>query len=268
MGAIMLDGGAIGVAMRGERIGAVPILFLHGVGSDKSVWAPQLAHFGARRPAIAFDYPGYGESLLRPGANRDDFAAAMFEALDALDIERAHICGLSLGGIVALAMHHRAPRRCASLTLADSFAVHPDGEAIYTRSVDASRAMPMRDLAEARAPMLLGTGAPSALREEVVDTMARIDPDAYRLGAAAVWLADQRARASAVDVPTLVLVGDEDRITPPALSGELAQRIREARFEVIARAGHLANIEQPDAFNSAVSRFLAIADSAARKEPE
>jgi len=261
MGAIMIGGGAIGVAARGAELAAIPILFLHGVGSDKSVWAPQLAHFGERRPALAFDYPGYGESKLRPAASRDDFAAAMYEALDALGIERAHICGLSLGGIVAIAMYHLAPYRCASLILADSFAVHPEGEAIFTRSVDASRTMPMRELAEARAPMLLGADASTGLRAEIVETMAAIDPEAYRLGAAAVWLADQRTRAAAIEVPTLVLVGAEDRITPPALSGELANLIRGAQFEVIAGAGHLANFEQAGVFNSAVDRFLAESES-------
>ena len=256
----MLGGGAIGVAMRGAALTAIPILFLHGVGSDKSAWAPQLAHFGARRPALAFDFPGYAESKLRPAANRDDFAAAIFAALDSLGIESAHICGLSLGGVVAIAMHHMAPHRCASLILADSFAVHPEGEAIYTRSLEASRTMPMRELAAARAPLLLGAEASAALRGEVVETMAAIDADAYRIAAAAVWLADQREQAAEIDVPTLILVGDEDRITPPALSSELATLIRDAQFEVIAGAGHLTNLEQPLAFNSAVDRFLALTE--------
>ncbi|HXG99576.1 MAG TPA: alpha/beta fold hydrolase [Sphingomicrobium sp.] len=260
MGAILLDGGAIGVAMRGEHLRATPILFLHGVGSDKSVWAPQLAHFAERRPAIAFDYPGYGESALRPGASRDDFAGAMFDTLDALGIDQAHICGLSLGGIVALAMHHCSPVRCASLILADSFAAHPEGEAFHARSVEASRTMSMRDLATARAPMLLGNAASSAIRDEVIETMSAIDPEAYRLGAAAVWLADQRERAAAVDVPTLILVGDEDRITPPALSAELNDLIDGAQYECITGAGHLSNIEQPDRFNSAIEQFLSNAE--------
>lgn len=256
MGTIDLGGGALGARVCGADDAAIPILFLHGVGSDKSVWAPQLDHFGRQRRAIAIDYPGYGESVLRPGATREDFAAAAIEALDALDIHRAIICGLSLGGVVAIAMHHLAPSRCAALILADSFAVHPEGEAIFKRAVDASLAMPMGQLAESRAPLLLGAAAIDAVRSEVIETMARIDPEAYRLGAAAVWLADQRERAAAIDVPTLVLVGDEDRITPPELSHELAALVRGATIEVIAGAGHLANIEQAHAFNAAVDRFL------------
>ena len=235
---------------------ATPILFLHGVGSDKSVWRPQLDHFGARRRALAFDYPGYGESDFADGASRDDFAAAILAAMDALDINRAHICGLSLGGVVAIAMHALAPSRCASLIIADSFAVHPDGQGIHDRSVAASNAMSMRALAEARAGLLLGSAATQELRAEVVDTMAAIDPAAYRIGAAAVWLADQRDRVRAINVPTLILVGEEDGITPPSLSEGLQQMIDGSVLMRIAAAGHLANAEQPDLFNSAIESFL------------
>jgi 3-oxoadipate enol-lactonase len=246
----------MGITDTGTITDATPILFLHGVGSDRSVWAPQLSHFAPRRRAIALDYPGYGDSPLRPNATRDDFAKAAIEMLDALEIDRAHICGLSLGGVVAIAIHHFAADRCASLILADSFAVHPEGAAIHQRSVDASHAMTMRALAEARAALLLGADASNAVREEVIEVMGRIDPEAYRLGAAAVWLADQRDRARKIDVPTLVLVGDEDSITPPVLSDELAALIPGGRTATIARAGHLANLEQPEAFNRALEQFL------------
>src|SRR6476659_7254366 len=115
----------------GERM---PLVLLHGVGSDKSVWRPQLDHFGQERRTIAFDYPGYGESDPAPeGTTRDDYAAAIVSAMAALGVSKAHICGLSLGGVVAIAMHHHAPVVCASLILADTFASHPDAQAIYDR---------------------------------------------------------------------------------------------------------------------------------------
>ncbi|MCY7340261.1 MAG: alpha/beta hydrolase [Sphingomonas bacterium] len=248
--------GTIGVASAGWDHAATPILFLHGVGSTKEVWRPQLAHFGAHRPAYAIDYPGYGESEFRAAATLDDFADAALAALDALGIEQAHICGLSLGGVVAIALHHRAAARCASLILADTFAAHPDGPGIFQRSIDASRTMTMADLAAARAPLLLGSAATDGMRAVVIQTMASINPDAFRLGAAAVWLADQRGRAAAINVPTLVLVGEEDRITPPALSAELAAMIVGAQLETIAKAGHLINLEKPDEYNRLVDRFL------------
>lgn len=257
MGAITTGQGELGLLEAGIGGSAVPIIFLHGVGSDKSVWRPQLDHFGQARRAIAFDYPGYGESAPQPGATRDDFAAAILAGMDTLGVHQAHICGLSLGGIIAMAMHAQKPARCASLILADSFAMHPDGEGIYQRSVEASATIGMRALAAQRVDVLLGSRASGQLRSDVVETMAAIDPAAYRIGAEAVWLADQRPSAAAISVPTLVLCGEEDRITPPALSDELARLIPDARFEILAGAGHLANAEQPAAFNRAVDQFLA-----------
>jgi 3-oxoadipate enol-lactonase len=241
---------------------AIPVIFLHGVGSDKSVWRPQLDHFANQRLAIAFDYPGYGDSDPAPeGTTRDDYAAAILSAMSELGIERAHICGLSLGGVVAIAIHHAAPDRVVSLTLADTFAVHPDGAAILERSRAALEAGNLRQLAESRVDVLLAQPAVPIIRREVVDTMAAIAPAAYLIGAEAVWLADQRDRAAEIRVPTLVLCGAEDKVTPPALSRELTQLIPGARFEMIQRSGHLSNFEQPDAFNTLLGAFIRGVDS-------
>jgi len=264
VGRIATMNGAIGVEQLGQvevaedELAPIPIVFLHGVGSDKSVWRPQIEHFARSRHAIAFDYPGYGESdPADTEADHDEFAAAILAAMDALEVGQAHICGLSLGGVVAIAMHHAAPDRCASLIIADSFSAHPDGRGIFNRSVKGSRAMTMREFAEERVDVLLAPNAPDALRDEVVATMAEISPDAYRIGARAVWLADQRERLGSIQVPTLVIVGDQDRVTPPMLSRDLASRIAGSRLVEIGSAGHLANIEQPTAFNAAIDEFLA-----------
>lgn len=259
MASIDTSTGRIGYLEQGSGE-ALPILFLHGVGSDKSVWQPQLDHFGQRRRAVALDYPCYGDSAYRDGATRDDFAAAIIGAMDSLGIARAHVCGLSLGGVIAIAMHEAAPERIASLIIADSFALHPEGQAIHDRSVAASQAMSMGELAAARAPLLLGKAASEALKAEVVATMATIDPAAYRLGAAAVWLADQRDRAARIRVPTLMLCGDEDAITPPSLSEELTRLIPGSRLEIVNGAGHLANAEQAFLFNEAIDRHLSDAE--------
>ncbi len=237
--------------------GATPILFLHGVGSDKSAWRPQLEYFGRERRALAFDYPGYGDSDPAPeGTTRDDYAAAILSAMHELGIERAHVCGLSLGGVVAIALYHAAPERCASLILADTFAVHPDGHAIIERSRAALETTTLRQMAEGRVDLLLAQPVDPTLRNEVVETMGRIDPTAYLIGCEAVWLADQRDRAEAVRVPTLVLCGAEDKVAPPTLAAELATLIPGAREEVIEHAGHLSNLEQADAFNRAVEDFI------------
>src|SRR6476646_7264029 len=234
-----------------------PIVFLHGVGSDKSVWHPQLDHFGKARRAIAFDYPGYGDSDPAPdGTTRDDYAEAIHAAMHALDVERAHVCGLSLGGVVAIALCHAVPNHCASLILADTFAVHPDGEAIYQRGLAGSTDLPA--MAEARVDVLIAQPADPAVRSEVVETMSRIDPAAYRIGAKAVWLADQRDRVAAIRTPTLVICGEDDKPTPPGLSRELHAMIAGSQLAMIPNAGHLTNLEQPAEFNRLVDEFIAL----------
>lgn len=252
-----------GYALGYEEAGGgdrTPIVFLHGVGSDKSVWRPQLEYFGAERRAIAFDYPGYGDSDPTPdGTTRDDYAAAILLAMIQLGIRQAHICGLSLGGVVAIAMKHLAPEAGASLILADTFAQHPDGPAIYERGLAASS--DLRAMAEARVDVLLAQPADPAVRSEVVETMARIEPAAYRAGAEAVWLADQAERAHDIRVPTLALCGSEDKVTPPTLSTALTQLIPGARYETIEQAGHLTNLERPDEFNTLVGAFIRGVDS-------
>jgi 3-oxoadipate enol-lactonase len=247
------NGHAIGYAEAGG--GGTPIVFLHGVGSDKSVWSPQLDHFGKTRRTVAFDYPGYGDSDPAPnGTTRDDYASAIISAMNELAIDRAHICGLSLGGVVAIAMNAADPSRCASLILADTFAVHSGGRAIYDRSIAASSGL--RGMAEARVDVLLAQPADPEVRSEVVETMARIDPAAYRIGAEAVWLADQRDRAANIQTPTLVLCGTEDKVTPPALSQDLAALVPGARIALIEDAGHIGNLERPGEFNRIVEEFI------------
>jgi 3-oxoadipate enol-lactonase len=247
--------GEVGYSEAGS--GGIPLALLHGVGSDKSVWKPQLEHFGKQRRTVAFDYPGYGESDFRTGATREDFARSTLDAMSALDITSAHICGLSLGGVIAIAMHGLAKERCSSLILADTFACHPEGQAIYERSLSASRELGMCGLAESRVGALVAEEASAELRAELVETMASIDPAAYELGAAAVWLADLREGVRDIRCPTLVICGSEDRITPPSLSEDLKDRISGASLIEIAGAGHLSNAEMPVVFNRVLDGFLA-----------
>ena len=109
--------------------------------------------------------------------------------------------------------------------------------------------------------MLLAQPAEPKVRSEVVQTMSGIAPEAYRIGARAVWLADQRDRAAAIRVPTLVICGSQDRVTPPALSHVLAQSIPGAQQALIEGAGHLGNLERPADFDTRVGAFIRGVDS-------
>ena len=244
-----------------ERGDKTPIVFLHGVGSDKSVWHPQLAHFGEERRALAFDYPGYGDSDPAPeGTTRDDYAAAILSAMSALGIDRAHVCGLSLGGVVAIA-HARSGARPLRLADPRRHLRRASGRPGDLRPLALPQARTCARSPKARVDVLLAQPADPAVRTEVIETMARIDPAAFCIGAKAVWLADQRDRAGDIRAPTLVLCGAEDHVTPPALSRELTQLIPGARYEAIERAGHLANLERPQEFNTLVGAFIRGVDS-------
>ena len=210
------NGSAIGYEEAGGG-GATPIVFLHGVGSDKSVWRPQLDHFGARAPRRRLRLSGLWRQRSR--ARRHD-PRRLCLGDPVRDGRARHRARARLRPLARRSRRDRdAPcraGRCASLILADSFAVHPEGRAIYDRSIAASG--DLRAMAEARVDVLLAQPADPQSAARSSRRWREIDPAAYRIGAEAVWLADQRDRAARIDVPTLVLCGSEDKVTPPSLS--------------------------------------------------
>lgn len=237
--------------------GGEAVVFLHGVGSDRSVWAAQVAYFAKSWRAIALDYPGYGESdLAGRDLQRHDIASYVFMALDALGVASCHVVGLSMGGVIALEMHRQQPQRLRSLTLADSFAQHPDADGIIERSLNAIATMSMREFAEKRVQALLTPSAPPERRQEVIDPMGRIDPATYAWATRAVWTPDYRADLPTITMPTLILVGADDQPTPVALSEALHAGIPHAQMVIISNAGHISNLDNPTAFDAAVEAFL------------
>lgn len=247
----------IGYAEAGKGNKNLPLVFLHGVGSDKSVWDFQLKELSKNRRVVALDYAGYGESdLPAEDLTRAVVAAYVFKTLDALEIERAHVCGLSFGGIIALEMFAQNANRIESLALADAFAKHPQAEEIVERTFSFLEKMTMREFAERRVEVLLMPDAPEEVRRAVVETFSMIPKQTFRWASRAVWLADYRSLLKEINVPTLVMVGDGDRIAPPDLSEQLAANIENARLEIIENAAHLSNLDQPEIFNRLVAEFI------------
>jgi 3-oxoadipate enol-lactonase len=168
----------------------------------------------------------------------------------------AHTVGLSMGGVIALEMALQQPSRLHSLVLADSFAWHPDAEGILARTRNALATMTMQEFAEARVHVLLAPSAPEALKREVVETMGRIDKRAYAWASVAVWTPDYRGDLLQIVIPTLVVVGEHDQPTPPALSEALQAGIPCAKLATIPNAGHISNIDNPAVFNRVVEEFI------------
>ena len=239
-----------------REAGSGPVaLFLHGLGGSRTAWEPQLAALGDVRRCVAWDMPGYGASTGSP----DSFAAVAAAAADLarrLSPDPVDVVGLSLGGMVAqhLALDH--PDVVRSLVLLDtSPAFGLDGVTTEQAWLD-SRLKPLADgatpadMAPAVIAAITGPGATDAQRAEAVAAMARIPSDALRAASRMLVTHDTRGDLPRVGCPTLVAVDEHDDETPREYAEVIAGLVPGARLEVVPGAGHLANLEQPDAVNA------------------
>lgn len=240
-----------------------PVVFLHGVGSDHAVWSEQLSDLGDDHRAIALDFRGHGASQIPEAPiDRAAFAADVVGLLDALEISRIHLVGLSMGGVVALETYSAYPDRVLSLTLADTFAAFPGWEEGMKQRERDLRQLSMHEIAEARIPACLRPDPDPRKLAAAIAQMARKDKRVYAESSAATWSPDYRPLLRRVAVPTLVLWGEHDTLTPRALSEELHAGICRSRCIEIPNAGHISNLDNPAAFNAALREFLSRADAA------
>lgn len=239
-----------------------PVVFLHGVGSVRSVWREQLQALGREHRALSIDFRGHGDSEIpATPIDRPAFAADVVGVLDALGLFPAHLVGLSMGGVIALEAYRLYPDRVLSLTLADTFAHFPGWEeGMATRERDLARTS-MREVAEARIPSCLRPDPDPKKLRGAIEAMATKDKRVYSESSAATWSPDYRALLPEVHVPTLILWGDYDTLTPRGLSEELHAGIRGSELRVIPNAGHISNLDNPGVFNAALREFLDYVDS-------
>lgn len=240
------------------------VVFLHGIGGNRRNWVGQLAHFAQGFRAVAWDARGYGDSDDYPEALRfPDFAADLHRLLDHLGVRAAHLVGLSMGGRIALDFHAGAPERVMSLALVDTF---PGYDASFTAAAREKfirlRRQPLeegkepRDIAPVVARTLVSRAAASAHLDALVDSMSRLHKASYIKAIEAMTRYEPVADLGAVRVPTLVVVGDQDTLTPPRVARDMAAAIAGSELVVLRNAGHLSNIEQPVEFNRALEAFL------------
>ncbi|MGH8596066.1 MAG: alpha/beta fold hydrolase [Gammaproteobacteria bacterium] len=242
----------------------VPLVFMHGIGGNRSNWSEQVAHFAARYHAVAWDARGYGDSddYATP-LHFADFSADLHRLLDALGATAAHLVGLSMGGRIALDFYERAPQRVLSLTLADSFPGYDESftpeareKFIRLRKQPLLEGKTPRDIAPIVAKTLVSQTAVDAHVQRLVDSLAALHQESYIKAIEAMTRYEPVAALHDIRVPTLVVVGDEDRLTPPQIAREMAAKIPNARLAILRHAGHLSNIEQPRWFNRVLDEFL------------
>jgi len=248
-----------GVASAARYAGSTgpALVFVHGVGSTAAIWDAQLRAFEDSYRAVAIELRGNGVPKPEPDPDaitRAGYACDVVAALDALEIERMTLVGCSLGGVVAFELWRAAPERIEALVILGSFACYPNARA-YADGVKAAvrAAGGMGTFAAERAARL---GLPPQRLHETLEQMSCKNVGSYLAATEATWTGDYRDTLGEIDVPALVCVGEHDTIAPQTLSREIAQGIPGAQFAVIPAAGHVANADNPEAFNDLVRRFL------------
>jgi pimeloyl-ACP methyl ester carboxylesterase len=238
-----------------------PIVFLHGLGSCGEDWILQTRHFAAAYRVVAPDLRGHGRSDKPPGPySIGHMVSDMAALLDALSIERAHVVGLSLGGLVAQQLAIDFPRRVRSLTLTNTFAHLWSGNLLYLARLMwrglISLALPLERSAEFVADSLFPRPHQADLRRVTVQRIAGNDRAAYRASLAAIRRFDARPALRRIDVPTLVVTGERDATVPRDRQRRLARGIRGARWEIVRDSGHGTPIDQHEVYNALLESFL------------
>ena len=254
---VTVNGVNLAVNVEGE---GSTVLFIHGYPLDRTIWEPQVAGLDRWR-RIAPDLRGMGLSDAPDlGYSMATYAADLAALLDAFGVDRAVLCGLSMGGYIAFEFLRRWRERVAGLILVDTRAEadSAEGKRLRDEAAGLAREGGAVAIAEAMLPNMLAGSASAELVRRVREVMAAA-PVAGIVGA----LGAMRERpdsagmlASLTGLPTLILVGAEDRLTPPARASAMASAIPEARMIVVAGAAHLPTLEQPTVVTDAIRGFL------------
>jgi len=239
------------------------LLLLHAFPLNARMWEPQLALAESGWRIIAPQYRGMdGGDGDPPATSVDDYAADIIDLPDALHIEDAVVAGLSMGGYVAFALLRHAATYVRALVLADTRSQADTPEAVEGRKrmIALVRDKGAAAIADEMVPKLLGetTRRTRPQVESRVRSLILPSSSAGISGAltAIMTRPDSTPLLSTIHVPTLIIVGAEDTLTPPAMSQDLQRAISGSRLEVIPEAGHLASLEQPAAFNAELGHFL------------
>ncbi|GAB2526614.1 alpha/beta fold hydrolase [Nocardiopsis aegyptia] len=257
-----------GLRVAFDRTGDGPsLVLLHGILQDARAWRPQLEGLRDRFGILAWDAPGCGRSEDPPEHWRlPEYADCLAALLSELGVTDPVLCGLSWGGTLALEFQHRHPGRSTALVLVGAYAGWAgslsDRECrARLASCLAQAGLRPEEFVPDWMPGLLTPRAPSGVVDEVTGIMSDFHPSGFRTMARAVAAADLRPHLARIDVPALVVHGDDDRRAPAGTVGAaLAGAIPGARLVVLPESGHLCNVEQPGAFDRAVRDFAETVD--------
>ena len=245
-----------------EAGSSAPLVFLHGIGGGARSWTPQIDALKDKFRIIAWDMPGYGTSLPLEETTFPALSDAFSRFLSELGLTKAHIAGHSIGGMVAQEFAAGQPDRVESLVLSATSPAfgRPDGD--FQKKFVAARLQPlesgksMRDVANVVVPELVGPKAGQAGQAQAIDCMSAVPPETYAAMMRCLVTFDRRDALGRLSMPVLVLSGEHDTNAPPPMMEKMASKIPGARYRCLPGLGHLANLEQPAAFNDALTAFI------------
>lgn len=240
-----------------------PLLCIHGFPHDHRLWAPQRDALSKTYRVITPDLRGFGASGTSGPYSMDQFADDLAALLTQLGIARAVVCGLSMGGYIALALWRRHAELVRGLIFADTKATADDDmtRAKRRQMIDVALYAGAGAVADAQVTGMVGASTRTEhpeLVEHVRDMLAEAPVEGI-VGALEAMMGrpDSTSLLSTIGVPALCIVGDQDVIAPVKEMREMCAAIPHGELRVIDDAGHVSNVEQPDAFNEAVSQFVA-----------
>ena len=234
------------------------IVFCNSLGTTLEMWDPQLAAFSEHFRVLRYDSRGHGQSSTPPGPYKvDQLAGDVVHLLDALKLDRVFFCGLSIGGMTGLRLATIAPRRFHKIVMCNTAAKIGTAETWNARIATVQQSG-MKAVAASVIERWLTAEYRATHPAETARGIAMLEnanPQGYMASCAAVRDMDQRETIAGVAVPTLVLSGTQDMVTPPSEGRFIAERIKGAQFTEV-NAAHLSNWQAAEEFNRQVLKFL------------
>lgn len=244
--------------------GARVIIFIHGFPFNKSMWNKQIKALKDNYRVIAYDIRGHGNS----DAGNGDFSIELFvkdllSLMDALKIDKTVLCGLSLGGYIALKAIENYPERFDALILSDTHCIADTSE-VKEKRMKAIESIMKRGIEKYADESIKNLFAPESFttREEEIAAVREMIMKTAKESLCKTLLAlsvrkETCSKLSEIKVPVLIMVGKEDKITPPAAARLMYEKIKDSSLNIIEHAGHLSNLENPGDFNEYLKKFLA-----------
>lgn len=259
---IRVDGNVVSYIDEGVTE-AVTILFIHGFPFNKGTWENQIGVLKERYRVIAYDVRGHGESMADTAQmNINQLSDDLFSFMDAIAVESAIICGLSMGGYIALSAILNQPARIEALILCDT-QCGADTDQAKQKRMDVIDSVQKNGLTQyahdsvqklfCEASLVNKPNEVSSIEQTILRTSVETVVNTLKA------LADRKetcSRLHQINIPVMILVGQSDQITPPEVSQKMQDLIKGSTLQVIEKAGHLSNLENPASFNGHLQGFL------------